>query len=37
MKHRILAAALAGTVFTGALGAELAIDVHSVRSGDGRV
>ena len=37
MKHRIIAAALAMPVCTGALGAELAIDVHGVRSGDGRV
>ena len=37
MKHRIIAAALASMVTTGALAAELAIDVHGVRSGDGRV
>ena len=38
MKHPIIAAALAGTVWTaGALAAELTIDVHGVRSGDGRV
>ena len=37
MKHRIIAAALVGTVGTGALAAELTIDVHGVRSGDGRV
>ena len=37
MKHRLIAAALAGTVWTGALAAELTIDVHGVRSGDGRV
>ena len=37
MKHRIIAAALATTVCTGAFGAELAIDVNGVRSGDGRV
>ena len=37
MKHRIIAAALAGTVWTGAPAAELTIDVHGVRSGDGRV
>ena len=37
MKHQVIAAALAGTVWTGALAAELTIDVHGVRSGDGRV
>ena len=37
MKHRIIAAALASMVGTGALAGELAIDVHGVRSGDGRV
>ena len=37
MKHRIIAAALATMVGTGALAADLAIDVHGVRSGDGRV
>ena len=37
MKHRIIAAALATTVGTGTFAAELAIDVHGVRSGDGRV
>ena len=37
MKHLLIAAALAGTVWTGALAAELTIDVHGVRSGDGRV
>lgn len=37
MKHRIIAAALATTVCTGAFAGEVAIDVHGVRSGDGRV
>ena len=37
MKRQLIAAALAGTVGTGALAAELTIDVHGVRSGDGRV
>ena len=37
MKHRIIAAALAGTVWAGALAAELTIDVHGVRSDAGRV
>ena len=37
MKHRIIVAALASMVGTGTLAAELAIDVHGVRSGDGRV
>ena len=37
MKHRIIAAALASMVGTGALAAEFTIDVHGVRSGDGRV
>ena len=37
MKHRIIAATLATMVGTGAFAAELTIDVHGVRSGDGRV
>ena len=37
MKHRIIAATLAAMVSTGALAGEVAIDVHGVRSGDGRV
>ena len=37
MKHRIIAAALASMFGTGTLAAELAIDVHGVRSGDGRI
>ena len=37
MKHRMIAAALAAMACTGALAAEIAIDVHGVRSGDGRV
>lgn len=37
MKHQLIAAALTTMVGTGALAAELAIDVHGVRSGDGRV
>ena len=37
MKHRIIAAALASMVGTGTLAAEFTIDVHGVRSGDGRV
>ena len=37
MKHRIIAAALATMAGTGALAAEFTIDVHGVRSGDGRV
>ena len=37
MKHRIIAAALATMLCAQALAAELAIDVHGVRSGDGRV
>ena len=37
MKHQVIAAALAGTVWTAAHAAELTIDVHGVRSGDGRV
>ena len=37
MKHQVIAAALAGTVWAGALAAELTIDVHGVRWGDGRV
>ena len=37
MKHRLIAAALAGTVWTAALADEFTIHVHGVRSGDGRV
>lgn len=37
MKHRIITAALASMVGTGTFAAELAIDVHGVRSGDGRI
>ena len=37
MKHQVIVAAFAGTVWTAALAAELTIDVHGVRSGDGRV
>ena len=37
MKHRIIAAAAAALVGTGVLAAELAIEVHGVRSSDGRV
>ena len=37
MKHRIIAVALAAIGCSAALSSEFAIDVHGVRSGDGRV
>ena len=37
MKHRIIAAAAAAVACTGVLAAELVIEVHGVRSSDGRV